>query len=140
VADIFLGYSHEDKPLANLLAARLGQEGWSVFWDVQIPPGESWREHLEKKVSEARCVVVLWSHSSIASRWVNAEAEFAIERGVLIPALLHAVKPPFGLGTLQAANLEGWDGKSETKGLADLVRAIAIPLSIVGAGADLRVL
>ncbi len=124
MADIFLGYSHEDKPFASWLAARLVREGWSVFWDVEIPPGESWREFLEKNVGEACCVVVLWSHSSVASRWVKAEAEFAYERGVLIPALLHAVKPPFGLNTIQAANLEGWDGKSEMKGLADLFQAI----------------
>ena len=124
MADIFLGYSHEDKQVASWLAGRLGQEGWSVFWDVQIPPGESWREFLERKVSEACCVVVLWSQSSIASHWVKAEAEFAIERRVLIPALLHEVKPPFGLGTIQASNLEGWDGNSDTKGLAALVRAI----------------
>ena len=124
MADIFLGYAHEDKQVASWLAARLEQEGWSVFWDVQIPPGESWREFLERRVSEARCVVVLWSRSSIGSRWVNAEAEFADERRVLIPALLHAVKPPFGLGTVQASNLEGWDGKSDTKGLIDLINAI----------------
>lgn len=125
MADIFLGYSRENSEIARRLAARLEREGWSVFWDVRVPTGELWRDVIEGAVREAGCVVVLWSKASVNSRWVKAEADLGIQRGVLVPALIESVTLPFGFAEEQASNLADWDGQTDTAGLEDLIKAIA---------------
>ncbi len=124
MTDIFISYARADVEVAGRLAARLEVEGWTVFWDPQVLPGEKWREVIETEVRTARCVVVLWSDSSINSRWVREEANLGIERHVLVPARISSAKPPFGFAEYQASNLAGWDGAADTSGLADLIRAI----------------
>src|SRR5262245_29162157 len=102
--DIFLGYAREDSERAGQLVARLKNEGWSIFWDVRVPTGEEFRDVLERKARNADCVVVVWSHTSVTKRWVRAEAEVGMERGVLVQALIDRVKPPFGFAEQQASN------------------------------------
>src|SRR5438874_2651436 len=96
VSDIFVSYAREDlgrvRPLVKLLEAR----GWSVFLDQAIPAGQEWRSHIQQSIAEAGCVVVLWSTTSVTSHHVQEEAESGRNRGVLIPAMIAAVTPPFG--------------------------------------------
>ena len=37
MADIFLSYARKDKDRIEPLAKALGGQGWSVFWDREIP-------------------------------------------------------------------------------------------------------
>jgi uncharacterized membrane protein HdeD (DUF308 family) len=119
-----LSYAREDLPIARQIADCLREEGWSVFWDRQIPVGTTWENLIEDQLSRASCVVVLWSSTSIASDWVRAEAAAAIERGVLAPALIDATRPPLRFRMIQTADLVGWNGSREHAGLANLIAAI----------------
>jgi hypothetical protein len=85
MSDIFISYAHEDRPRAQMLAETLGGHGWSIFWDRTIPTGKTWRETIGRALNDARCVVVLWSKTSIESGWVQEEADDAKRRGVLVP-------------------------------------------------------
>lgn len=131
MADIFLSYAREDLDRVIPIAHELEKLGWSVFWDKKIPPGKRWRIYLKEKLDESRCVLVVWSPDSIKSNWVHAEAEEALNRDILIPLLLDAVKPPFGLGDIQAADLSNWKNKSNDPEFQQLIDAITdiIPLS-----------
>src|SRR5215212_596406 len=104
MVDLFVSYAHEDQARVAALAVLLEDKGWSVFWDRDIPPGETWRSHIGQALEQARCVVVAWSESSIQSDWVMEEAEEAKERGILVPVLLDAVRPPRGFRGIQAAD------------------------------------
>jgi adenylate cyclase len=42
MADIFISYASEDREAAARLAGALEDRGWSLWWDPEIPPGESW--------------------------------------------------------------------------------------------------
>ena len=75
MSDIFLSYASEDQARAKKLAAALEAQGWTVFWDLTIPPGQSWQQVTSSQLNAARCVVVAWSKASIQSRWVREEAE-----------------------------------------------------------------
>ena len=117
--DIFLSYEHTDHSKARKLAESLEHEGWTVWWDPRIPPGQTWATVIESCLKSSRCVVVLWSETSIKSKWVNKEARFADKFDLLVPALIHDVKPPFEFEHIQAANLIDWDGTG-TEGFSHL--------------------
>ncbi len=107
--DIFVSYSRKDMKRVEPIVMELQKHGWSVFWDLEIPPGETWRSYIKKRLDESRCVLVVWSHHSITSDWVIAEADEAKKRGILVPALLDAVEPPFGFSHIHAADLSEWN-------------------------------
>jgi TIR domain len=74
MADIFLSYVPQDLKKAEALAEALQSEGWSVWWDRQIPAGRIFDEVIQDEITSARCIIVLWSQKSVHSSWVKAEA------------------------------------------------------------------
>lgn len=85
VADIFISYSQADRDKVELLAAYLESEGWTVWWDKNLKPGEPYRDEIMRELAAARAVIVLWTPSSIKSDFVRAEAGRAKADGKLIP-------------------------------------------------------
>jgi hypothetical protein len=75
MADIFLSYASHDRKGVRALVEALEREGWSVFWDRDIPLGTTWRKILDEELSAARCIVVAWTKTSVGRRWVIEEAE-----------------------------------------------------------------
>lgn len=123
-ADIFISYSQQDKQRVGLIAAALMREGWSVFWDLTIPPGKNWRQVIATKLEAVNCVVVVWSKTAIERRWVLEEAEIGLDRGILVPLSLDAVKPPLGFRAIQAADFQNWHGDTNTEVFQQLVEAV----------------
>lgn len=127
-SDIFISYSSADREQARHIARMFEEKGWVVWWDQVIPPGKDYDEVIEEQVANARCVVVLWSKTSVASRWVRAEADDAMTRGVLIPVLVDDTAIPLVFRQLQAANLIDWDGSRDHNGIARLITAVEVAL------------
>ena len=125
MADIFLSYAEEDRAAARRIVGVLESQGWSVWWDRRIPTGKTWRSAIEDGIRDMRCMVVLWSSHSIGSEWVNEEAEEGRAVGKLMPIMIERVKPPLGLRGIQALDLVGWDGSSDTAAIRQLVSDIS---------------
>ena len=124
MGDIFISYSREDRLAAQRLAEALKSNGWSVWWDPDISPGEIWDELIERELANVSCVVVLWSATSVNKQWVKAEATEAQARGILVPALIENVKPPLAFRQIQAAPLADWRGEREHAGFQQLLCTI----------------
>ena len=125
MSDIFLSYTQADREIAALVVARLRTEGWTVFWDQDIPAMQIWEEVIEREAKTAGCLVVLWSENSGKSDWVREEVHVARKRDVLLVACLDSSDPPFGYATLQVSRLAGWDGVKDSSGIQHLIRGIA---------------
>src|SRR5215470_13568016 len=124
MADVFLSYAREDAARAQQIAEGLQAEGVEVFWDTEIPPGSTWADYIETKLTQCRALIVLWSEHSTKSQWVREEARLGRDKGVLIPVMMDASSPPFGFGEVQAANLAGWDGDASDPRWQRLVGAV----------------
>lgn len=110
MADVFISYSVKDRAAARRIALALEGEGLSIWWDYDLRAGESFDEVIERNLREASCVVVLWSCASVDSKWVRAEASFATDRGVYLPARIEACELPVRFRLVQTADLEDWSG------------------------------
>jgi hypothetical protein len=124
-SDVFISYAQGDESRAAELAAALESKGWSVWWDRHIPPGRTFDEVIEQALTQARCVVVLWSTESVRSRWVRAEASAAADRGTLVPAIIEPVTIPLEFRRVQAADLTNWHGDLSDAEFQHLVETLA---------------
>lgn len=113
MADVFLSYAREDVARAEQVAKGLQQAGLDVFWDNEIPPGTTWADYIEQKLTQCKALIVLWSEHSTKSQWVREEARMGRDKGVLIPVMIDNSQPPFGFGEVQAANLSSWNGEAD---------------------------
>jgi serine/threonine-protein kinase len=112
MSDVFVSYKAEDRRRVQPLVQALQADGLSVWWDEHIGAGDAWRETIERQLDAARCVLVVWSKRSVGpdGRFVRDEASRAQQRGVYVPVLIDAIKPPLGFGESQAMSLRGWRG------------------------------
>lgn len=106
MADIFISYAKDDRAAAQRVASWLEADGLSAWWDTSLLAGDSWSDVIRAELRDARCVVVLWSKLSWASRWVQAEAHSGFERDCLVSVILDdiALEAPFN--TIQAVRLD----------------------------------
>ena len=102
----------------------LEQAGLDVFWDNEIPPGTTWADYIEQKLTQCKALIVLWSEHSTKSQWVREEARMGRDKGVLIPVMIDASQPPFGFGEVQAANLATWNGEADNPNWRRFVDAV----------------
>ncbi len=64
---VFISYARPDRERVEALTARLKSEGYQVWWDDEIVPGEFFDERISDAIDEAHAVVVLWSKNSYKS-------------------------------------------------------------------------
>jgi hypothetical protein len=136
VADVFISYASPDRERARLLADGLEQQGLSVWWDREIQPGRPFDDAIEEALNSALCVIVLWSHASVKSDWVKAEAGEAAEKRVLVPALIDRTRIPLRFRQFQAADLTAWNGATNDpefcKLLVSVGRLLGRPVRVAG--------
>lgn len=134
MADIFISYASEDRERAKTLAQELEAEGWSVWWDRLIPFGKPFDEVIQENLHAARCVIVLWTEHSVASKWVRSEAAAAEERHTLVPVMLdEEVQLPLAFKLLQCANLHDWEPGSDNAEYDKLLAQVRTLVDATGA-------
>jgi hypothetical protein len=125
MSDIFISYTREDRSRIEPIAKALEEQGWSVWWDRKIPPGKTFSQVIEEAIDVAKCVIVIWSHGSIKSDWVQNEAAEGARRKILVPALIDDVKIPFEFRRIQAADLIEWESQTDHPGFTALLSTIS---------------
>ena len=136
--DVFLSYAREDQAAARIFAETLEREGLRVWWDAALRTGEAYDETMEAALKSAKAVVVLWSKTSVASRWVRAEATLADRNKTLVPCMIEPCERPMMFELTQTADLSHWHGATDDPGWRAFVADVRLKLGGEGKPAEAR--
>jgi len=120
---VFISYKREDRDHALRLAAAIMEEGYSVWWDLELIAGEYFDNAITRELDRADSVVVLWSNRSVNSDFVKNEADYALAK--LLPVFIEEVSLPLKFRRLHTIDLIGWQGEKQHPGYQQLVRDLA---------------
>jgi hypothetical protein len=124
LSDLFISYASADREKARLIARVFEERGHSVWWDRTIPPGREFDEVIQEAIERAKCAIVLWSKTSVKSKWVKTEASEAEARDVLVPARIDETALPLEFKRIQTADLSSWEGKLDHPELLNVVASV----------------
>jgi len=108
MADVFVSYARADKARVAPLVAAIEAKGWSVWWDPAIVPGREFDDEIEAEINAAKAVLVVWTPTSVSSRWVRGEARDAADRNVLVPVRFDNAHLPMDVRAIHTTDLDGW--------------------------------
>jgi len=129
--DIFISYSHDDRPKMEQVRDSLETSRLSVWTDELIEPSEDWAEAIAGAIKSCGCVVALLSEQAANSIWVGRELGYAEANGTrIIPLLLTGAETtaiPFRL-----INHQFIDARTDfDEGILNLVQTIREHLGIL---------
>lgn len=122
--DVFISYSRTDKPWVQKLATALETAGYSVWWDPDLLPGQSFEDAIKSHLDNAHRIVTVWSEASVNSLWVREESSQALQRKALVPVMYQPVELPMPFGRIHNADLQGWEGDASDPRFQQLLQAI----------------
>jgi hypothetical protein len=123
MADIFISYASVDRPVARRLADALEARGWSVWWDHRsLHSGQHFDRVIEEAICGARVVIVVWSKTSVESRWVRDEATLALEEGKVVPLRIDTARLPMRFRNIHTIDLASWTGETDAEPFDRLVK------------------
>src|SRR6476619_1696850 len=125
MADVFVSYARSDKSRVAPLVAAIEAKGWSVWWDPEITPGQEFDDQIDAEIDQAKAVLVVWSPTSVVSRWVRGEAREAAERGILVPVRFEQARLPMDVRAIHTTDMDGWDGDPASPQAQEFLRALA---------------
>src|SRR5579863_6104077 len=125
MADVFVSYSRADKARVAPLVAAIEAQGWSVWWDPAIDAGQQFDDQIDAELQSASAVVVVWTPTSVGSRWVRGEARDAAERGILVPVRFEDARLPIDARAIQTTDLDKWGEDPASDSFQDLLRSLA---------------
>ncbi|TAM93102.1 MAG: TIR domain-containing protein [Rhodanobacteraceae bacterium] len=109
MADVFISYARADKARVAPLVAAIEAKGWSVWWDPEISPGREFDDAIDTELQAAKAVLVVWTPTSVASRWVRGEARDAAERNILVPVRFGQARLPIDVRAIHTTDLDDWN-------------------------------
>jgi adenylate cyclase len=108
MADVFVSYARADKARVAPLVAAIEAKGLTVWWDPEIAPGRQFDDEIDVALQAAQAVLVVWTPTSVVSRWVRGEARDAAERGILVPVRFDHARLPIDVRAIHTTDLDDW--------------------------------
>ena len=124
MADVFVSYARADKARVVPLVAAIEAKGWSVWWDPEISPGQEFDDQIDAEIDAAKAVLVIWTPTSVASRWVRGEAREAAERGILVPVRFEQARLPMDVRAIHTTDLDEWRENPAHPAVQECLRAL----------------
>jgi TolB-like protein/tetratricopeptide (TPR) repeat protein len=124
MADVFVSYARSDKARVAPLVAAIEAQGWSVWWDPVIAPGQEFDRQIGEELKAAAAVLVVWTPSSVGSRWVRGEAREGADRGILVPVRFEGAELPIDVRALHTTDLDELEPEDRNRRVQDMLRAL----------------
>ncbi|MGB1311070.1 MAG: toll/interleukin-1 receptor domain-containing protein [Leucothrix sp.] len=126
MADLYITYSMRERYWVSKLAMALASEGYSVWWDHAVVPGDNIRTDSQHALTETKCTLAVWSETAVDDHWVLLDAKQAKQQDTLISVLTRNGSVPAEYAAFDQADLSAWDldDKQEVD-FAHLLKAIA---------------
>jgi TolB-like protein/Tfp pilus assembly protein PilF len=124
MADVFVSYARTDKALVAPLVAALQAHGCSVWWDPAITPGQEFDRLISRELESAAAVLVVWTATSVESRWVRGEARDGADRGVLVPVRIGEARLPIDFRAFHTIELGDQDVEQRGPAFQEALGAI----------------
>jgi adenylate cyclase len=124
MADVFISYARADKARVAPLVAAIEAKGWTVWWDPEITPGREFDDEIDVALQAAKAVLVVWTPTSVASRWVRGEARDAAERGILVPVRFDQTRLPIDVRAIHTTDIDGWSGDPAHPAVQECLHAL----------------
>ena len=110
MADIFISYARPTAKLTRAIASALQSEGYSVWFDEELPAHRAYADVIQERLDEAKAVLVIWSKEAAQSQWVRSEANRARERQTLVQLRSDRSALPMPFDQIQCLDFQGWRG------------------------------
>jgi adenylate cyclase len=123
--EVFISYARSAQPQASAIAKALRADGYSVWWDDDLPAHRAYNDVIEERLRSAKAVLVVWSRDGASSEWVRAEADAARHGRKLVQLSIDGVMPPMPFNQIQCPALRDWDGASDEPAWRKIERSIA---------------
>ena len=124
VADVFISFARADEDRVKLIAQALKAQGFSVWFDPGSKDAETPHDVIMQQLEQAKCVVVVWSATSVGQRWVLMEAREGLKRRILVPVLITNVRLPAQFRPVPTENLTNWSGSPSDPNWRSFVEAV----------------
>jgi adenylate cyclase len=108
MADIFVSYARTDRARVAPLVDAIVAKGWTVWWDPDITPGQEFDAEIDAEIDAAKAVMVVWTPTSVSSRWVRGEAREAADREILVPVRFDNARLPMDVRAIHTTDLDDW--------------------------------
>lgn len=133
MTDVFVSYAHVDDADVRRIVQALEQLGLQVWWDISLRSGDRYGNVIENQLTEAKCVLAVWSRNSRNSDWVRAEASIGNDANKLVQVILQRdVRPPLPFNIIHYEPVIGGPRDSD-ENWGQLVDAIRQRVGGVGA-------
>jgi adenylate cyclase len=66
---------------------------------------------------------VVWTRTSVESRWVRGEARDTADRSILVPVRFQGAELPIDVRAIHTTDLDGWGESPQSRQAQELLRA-----------------
>jgi hypothetical protein len=99
--DVFVSYASEDRSTALVFADSLNHLKVAAWIDRNIQATSQFARTIDARIQTARVVLVLWSNTSVSSRWVQAEALHGFHMNRLVSVRIEPCQLPVPFNAVQ---------------------------------------
>lgn len=125
MSDLYISYGTRERHWVSLLASRLDDAGYEVCWNSTVVPGQDFHESNGQAMQASRCILSIWSATSVEDYWVLNDSESALARNTLLSLRHREVVIPEHLRTAPTIDVSSWDKGSMDNVLEPLLKLIS---------------
>ena len=109
MTDLYITYSIRERYWVSKLVESLESEGYSVWWDHAVIPGENFRSDSQLALKQSKCALVVWSETAVDDHWVLVDCKQALlQKQNLASVLVQDCQIPKHCSEIELTDLKDW--------------------------------